>query len=104
MTLLSTLKEPSEVVVKFLNEKFSDWKKITNIIGWILRFIDNSRRSNEKITEKTLTPIEFQSAENLIIKYAQKLSFHEEICALQMGTDCAIKLVNAIHLPQNLFF
>ena len=32
MTLLSTLKEPSEVVVKFLNEKFRDWQPAQIVI------------------------------------------------------------------------
>ena len=57
--------------------RFSSWRRLTRVLAWILRFINNCKQDN-KLTQVELNVEEILDAENHIIKEMQKEEFKEE--------------------------
>lgn len=64
--------------------KYSSWTKLKRVVSYCLRFMNNCRNPNEKITS-FLTVKELDNAENLICKIVQNREFNEEIKILRAG-------------------
>ena len=61
--------------------KFSSWRRLTRVLAWTLRFINNCKQHN-KMRQAELSLEEVSDAENYIIKEMQKKKFNEEYTAL----------------------
>ena len=61
--------------------RFSSWRKLTRILAWVLRFINNCTQE-DKISQTELNVEEISDAENHLIKEMQKKEFKEEYSAL----------------------
>ena len=61
--------------------RFSSWRKLTRILAWVLRFINNYTQEN-KIRRAELNVEEISDAENHLIKEMQKKEFKEEYSSL----------------------
>uniref|UniRef100_A0ABD2W647 Integrase catalytic domain-containing protein n=1 Tax=Trichogramma kaykai TaxID=54128 RepID=A0ABD2W647_9HYME len=58
-------------------ERFSSYNKTIRTMAWITRFVGNSRPGRASCSEKEINGSEFERAERLIMKLAQKESFTE---------------------------
>ena len=61
--------------------KFSSWRRLTRVLAWTLRFINNYKQHN-KMRQIELSLEEVSDAENYIIKEMQKKEFNEEYISL----------------------
>ena len=65
----------SPSILEEIVERHSDWRKIVNIVAWMNRFISNLKDKNYKNKTPFIQKDEFISAENLLLKEAQKISY-----------------------------
>ena len=56
-------------------ERYSEYTKLLNVIGWIKRFCNNTLKSSLKCTEKFLTAGEIKNSELTILKVVQSRVF-----------------------------
>lgn len=70
--------------------KFSSWLTLLHVMGYILRFLHNSKGVEKR--RGALTPTEMRTATTRIIRLIQASSFAEEISALKRQEDCGSKL------------
>ncbi|XP_065086466.1 uncharacterized protein LOC135708344 [Ochlerotatus camptorhynchus] len=70
-----------EPLVKF--ERFSLWMRLLRTIGYILRFIQNARRTKEQRDVTPLNSDEIQRAENILWRRCQEESYPDEIAQLK---------------------
>lgn len=75
----------TETLTKPLLEykRYSDFNKISNILGWVLRFLNNIKTQNSKLLGKTLTSEERETAKLKLFSLLQKEHFGKEIEALE---------------------
>ena len=66
---------------------FSSWTRITKILAWVNRFLNNCKSIPYNRTSGELTPEEIRDAENEIIAQAQGNAFPLEIQALKRGKE-----------------
>jgi len=52
--------------------------KLTRVVAWVLRFVDNCRSHRQERRKGSLSPEELQNAEIRIIRAAQQEEFFEE--------------------------
>lgn len=62
-------------------QKFSSFDKLTRIMSYVFRFINNARNKNKQCSHLTNTELNF--AENFIVKIVQNKHFSKEIQELQ---------------------
>jgi hypothetical protein len=67
-----------------LLEKFSSFLKIRRIMAHCLRFLNNCRKGSEK-RSGNLSVAELESAELILVRSAQAVSFNQEILSLKPG-------------------
>ena len=60
---------------------FSSWRRLTRVLAWTLRFINNCKQHN-KMRQVEVSLEEVSDAENYIIKEMQKKEFNEEYTSL----------------------
>lgn len=91
----STTPLPQHFVVL---ESFSSFILLRNVVGWILRFIHNSRcnKYSDKITQSYLNVEEKKSALSTIIKTTQHQHFKEAINLISKGKTCT-SLIQRLH-------
>ena len=65
--------------------RFSNWKRLLRVIGWVRRFIENNRSVKEQRDAEQLSPAEMADAEVYTINSLQKDYFKQEYEALQRG-------------------
>ena len=61
--------------------RFSSWRRLTRVVAWVLRFINNCKQEN-KLKQVELSIEEISDAENYIIKEMQRKEFKEEYSSL----------------------
>ena len=61
--------------------RFSSWRRLTRVVSWILRFINNCRKES-KLDQVELSAEEMSDAEHYIIKEMQRKVFKEEYLSL----------------------
>ena len=61
--------------------RFSSWRRLTRVVAWVLRFINNCKQEN-KLKQAELSIEEISDAENYIIKEMQRKEFKEEYSSL----------------------
>ena len=61
--------------------RFSSWRRLTRVLAWTLRFINNCKQ-HKKMRQVELSLEEVSDAENYIIKGMQKKECNEEYTAL----------------------
>ncbi|XP_054259587.1 uncharacterized protein LOC128984305 [Macrosteles quadrilineatus] len=71
-------------------EKYSCFRKLVNVMAYILRFIHNLQANDHRIGR--LTCQETSSAKLRIFKLIQNTSFKDDISALKKGSQCSLKL------------
>ncbi|XP_054259795.1 uncharacterized protein LOC128984491 [Macrosteles quadrilineatus] len=71
-------------------EKYSCFRKLVNVMAYILRFIHNLQANDSRIGR--LTCQEISSAKLRIFKLIQNTSFKDYISALKKGSQCSLKL------------
>ena len=67
--------------------RFSNWKRILRVIGWVKRSIQNSRSVKEQQDARQIIPVEMADAEVYTIKSSQREYFKQEYEALQKGNS-----------------
>ena len=82
MTVTFSTKSTSQLLDA---NKFSRWRRIVRVHGWINRFLNNCQASKSQRTQGNLVADELQESENEIIINAQKESFKEEYGQLSRG-------------------
>ncbi|XP_004206218.2 uncharacterized protein LOC100204112 [Hydra vulgaris] len=70
--------------------KFSCWKKLVRINGWIHRFIGNCRFETDFRKKGDISADEYHESEKEIIAKAQKESFKEEYSNIEKGKPISI--------------
>ena len=70
---------------------YSSWQRMLNVMGWILRFINNAKEVNERKTSGFLKVSELRKSHNKIMKLSQSECFAEEGKALERN----------VQIPQN---
>lgn len=65
--------------------KFSNYKKFERVVAWILRFIKNCRKSDEKLISKHLTCTELKNSMAVIMRQIQRNAFRNEFRCLEQG-------------------
>jgi len=73
-----------------LLNSFSSWTKLTRVLSYVLRFVNNARTTN-KITGH-LTSDELLKAEKYVIRTVQQEHFHEDIESLKKDKTCSHRL------------
>lgn len=71
------------VLVEELLNKHSSMSRVTRVLAWILRFINNTRNKTDAKQLSHLTTRDIESAHNIIIKSTQLRDFTQEIVLLQ---------------------
>jgi hypothetical protein len=74
----------SEPILKL--ENYSKINRVYNITAWIMRFINNVKKSNTKLAGP-LTASEIEKAENYWLKLTQESAFKQEIELLKHGKE-----------------
>ena len=67
--------------------RFSNWKRILRVIGWVKLSIQNSRSVKEQQDARQIIPVEMADAEVYTIKSSQREYFKQEYEALQKGNS-----------------
>ncbi|XP_047123010.2 uncharacterized protein LOC105849104 [Hydra vulgaris] len=81
----------TEVTKQLLDiNKFSCWKKLVRINGWIHRFIGNCRFETDYRKKGDIAVDEYHESEKEIIAKAQKESFKEEYSNIKKGKPISI--------------
>ena len=62
--------------------RFSDWSRLCRVTSWVLRFIENCHRKENKLNG-ALEFDEIENAQLLFIKKAQEEEFTEELLGLR---------------------
>ena len=85
-TCVTLVNSKDESVWRLQPQNFSDWKRLTRLYAWVMRFVNNcyTVKSN-KLIEVELTAEEIVDAEHHIIRTMQKEVFFEEYLALLKG-------------------
>lgn len=69
----------------FLTEKYSSFNKLVGVLGYIRRFIHNTRHPANRVTEPFLTCKERNDSILHLVRITQQISFPTEIASLQKG-------------------
>ena len=64
-------------------ERISDYNRLLHVTGWIQRFVNNTRRKDEKRTSRVLSLPEIMEAEETWWRLVQSSTFREEIQCLE---------------------
>ena len=67
--------------------RFSNRKRLLGVIGWVKRFIQNSRSLKEHQDVRQLSPAEIADVQIYRIKSSQKEYFKQEYAGLQRGSS-----------------
>ncbi|XP_055634308.1 uncharacterized protein LOC129774572 [Toxorhynchites rutilus septentrionalis] len=70
--------------------KYSCFRKLQRVIGWILRFKNNCHQKNNHIIQRHLTVAEIRESTTTIIRVIQHIEFGDEIRRLKSGLQCKI--------------
>ena len=70
--------------------RYSSWMKLLRIVGWVFRWINNTRKTvageiYEKKDDQTLTPIEISYSQIFIVKDVQRVAFDDVLLTLRSG-------------------
>ena len=69
-----------------LSERCSSYVKIINVLSWLLRFFDNTRKEkSDRILDAILTVTELENAEVRLYKMHQSCLMHTELTSLTAG-------------------
>lgn len=66
-----------------LTARYSSWKKLLRVAAYCLRFVTNSRSTQQLKETQALTTKEIQTAKMRLIQYEQQHAFQDEITSLQ---------------------
>ena len=80
--------------------RFSNWRRLLRVIGWVKQFIQNSRSVKEQQDVGQLSPSEMADAEVYTIKLSQKECFKQEYEPLQRGGSVPTSSKLASLLPE----
>ena len=78
---LVNVEESAENSWRLHPSRFSSWNRLTRVLAWVLRFINNCKQEN-KLKQVELNTEEISDAENHIIREMQKKEFKEEYSSL----------------------
>jgi hypothetical protein len=70
---------------------WSNWKQLSHVLAWVLRFVNNVRTDCEKRQVGSLTPEEVEEAERDLIRDAQRKMFRDEYAAIRDNKPLATK-------------
>ena len=69
-----------------LSERYSSYVKIINVLSWLLRFVDNTRKEkSDRILDAILTVTELENAEVRLYKMHQSCLMRTELTSLTAG-------------------
>ncbi|XP_058816806.1 uncharacterized protein LOC131680102 [Topomyia yanbarensis] len=78
--------------------RFSSYQRLLNVVGYCLRFAQNARSKNNRITDRVLSVVELQAAKFGLVKLVQAESFPEELKSLHrevcVSTKSQLRLLN----------
>ena len=64
-------------------KRFSSWTCYKRAVTWMLRFIQNTRRPDDKRVFSPLSVAELEDAENLVVKVSQQSAYPDELASLK---------------------
>uniref|UniRef100_A0A8D8YNP1 Integrase catalytic domain-containing protein n=1 Tax=Cacopsylla melanoneura TaxID=428564 RepID=A0A8D8YNP1_9HEMI len=73
-------------------ERFSSLSKLQQVIGYVLRFINNVRYPNRRVTGARLSIKELDSSLQTCLKISQNVYLSEEIKLVRKGDECSSHL------------
>jgi hypothetical protein len=78
--------------------RYSTYKKVLRITAYVLRFLDNCRKTRGQQKSSTLTVNEIQNVEETWLKYCQQTLFSKEIDTLNALSSKRLPLVKQLKL------
>jgi hypothetical protein len=65
--------------------KFSNYKKTERVMSWVLRFINNCRKPNQRQISSSLTCEELKDSMKAIMRLIQEVAFNDELACLKQN-------------------
>jgi hypothetical protein len=65
--------------------KFSNYKKTERVMSWVLRFINNCRKPNQRQISSSLTCEELKDSMKAIMRWIQEIAFNDELACLKQN-------------------